>query len=237
MSYIRADSYIGKELNGFKVLDIKRENKRTYLKVICPKCGNIKWMRTDYVKTFMSCGCEKDKNKFVSNDITGKNFGYLKVIRKTSEKNYKGSIIWECQCKCDNTVKVSASDLLQGRIKSCGCLKKETERNNGKNVGAYIKDNYCIENTNVNNLTMRTPKTNTSGVKGVSWDNKRQKWLAQIRFQGKNYYLGRYDDLSKAANSRKEAEDHIFGNFLKWYHEEYKNEAVKNLVSLESRSF
>lgn len=69
---------------------------------------------------------------------------------------------------------------------------------------------------------MRTPKSNTSGVKGVSWDN-RQKWIAQIKFQGKNYYLGRYDDLSKAANSRKEAEDHIFGNFLKWYHEEYKN--------------
>jgi len=66
-------------------------------------------------------------------------------------------------------------------------------------------------------LTARIYSSNTSGYKGVYWDRSRQKWVAQIRFKGKNYKLGRYDNIKDAAKARKIAEDKIFGDFLLWY--------------------
>ena len=64
-------------------------------------------------------------------------------------------------------------------------------------------------------------KTNTSGVKGVYYSKKRDKWIAQIMFQQKCYYLGGYDRIEDAAEARAEAEEKIFGDFLRWYHDEF----------------
>ena len=65
-------------------------------------------------------------------------------------------------------------------------------------------------------------KTNTSGVKGVYYSKKRKKWIAQIMFRQKCYYLGGYDQIKDAAEARAEAEKNIFGDFIKWYEKERK---------------
>ena len=64
-------------------------------------------------------------------------------------------------------------------------------------------------------------KTNTSGVKGVYYSKKRDKWIAQIMFQQKCYYLGGYDRIEDAAEARAEAEEKIFGDFQRWYYDEF----------------
>ena len=46
-----------------------------------------------------------------------------------------------------------------------------------------------------------TPANNKSGFKGVSWDNGRKKWLAQIRVEGKNKTLGHYDNKEDARDA------------------------------------
>ena len=54
-------------------------------------------------------------------------------------------------------------------------------------------------------------------------------------FKKKCYYLGGYDRLEDAAKVRAEAEEKIFGNFLKWYQEKYpdkKKETGQNKVRL-----
>ena len=62
-------------------------------------------------------------------------------------------------------------------------------------------------------------KTNTSGVRGVYYSHKRNKWIAQIMFKQKCYYLGGYDRIEEAAEARHTAEEKLFGDFLKWYEE------------------
>ena len=61
-------------------------------------------------------------------DLTGERFGRLTVIglhQTETRKTY-----WECQCDCGNK-KVVRSDSLQcGAIRSCGCLKKEQDKQN-----------------------------------------------------------------------------------------------------------
>lgn len=48
--------------------------------------------------------------------------------------------------------------------------------------------------------------TNTSGIKGVSWLNSRQRWYPQITVNGKPIYLGIFKDKTEAVIARWEAE-------------------------------
>lgn len=42
-------------------------------------------------------------------------------------------------------------------------------------------------------------RDNKSGIKGVHWDRRVNKWRAQIRHQGKQYHLGLFSALADAA--------------------------------------
>lgn len=59
-------------------------------------------------------------------------------------------------------------------------------------------------------------KNNTSGITGVGYNKRKNKWYAAIRFCGKNYWLGYYNDKNSAAKVRKIAEDKLYGDFLEW---------------------
>lgn len=54
----------------------------------------------------------------------GERFGRLAAIEpagQNSSRNY----VWKCQCDCGKTAVVSASSLVGGRTRSCGCLRDE----------------------------------------------------------------------------------------------------------------
>lgn len=50
------------------------------------------------------------------------------------------------------------------------------------------------------------PKSNTSGVHGVTLHKQTGKWQASIKVHGKFIYLGIFDDLADAAHVRRNAE-------------------------------
>lgn len=57
------------------------------------------------------------------------------------------------------------------------------------------------------NLRNASPRTdNTSGVKGVSWDKRCEKWRAEMFIGGKYVYLGRYTTKIEAVAHRLAAE-------------------------------
>jgi len=60
--------------------------------------------------------------KFI--DLTGKVFGRLTVIRKSSSSIYRKTI-WQCKCECGKYADVVGESLKQGHTKSCGCLARE----------------------------------------------------------------------------------------------------------------
>lgn len=57
---------------------------------------------------------------------------------------------------------------------------------------------------NTRNNARRTD--NTSGVVGVTWNQRRQRWQAQIGRNSRNFVIGTYDTLEEAASHRKFAE-------------------------------
>ena len=56
-----------------------------------------------------------------------------------------------------------------------------------------------------NGKNSKLSSRNNSGVIGVFWDKRRGKWSANIKSEGKSYFLGYHDRLEDAVKSRKEA--------------------------------
>ena len=107
----------------------KINKRRTYL---CQcSCGNLKYVRGYCLKSghTQSCGClQKEKvgnikkNKF--NDLTNKKFHLLTAI-KLDENNTreKKATYWFFKCDCGKIKSIRASNVIDGTVKSCGCVK------------------------------------------------------------------------------------------------------------------
>ena len=63
----------------------------------------------------------------MAKDLTGQRFGKLVALRPTDER-INGRVVWECQCDCGNTHYAPGRDLVNGRVKSCGCFRSESVR-------------------------------------------------------------------------------------------------------------
>lgn len=55
----------------------------------------------------------------------GDRFARLTVIKKSEKKDKSRISIYECKCDCGNIVFARRTNLLDGRIKSCGCFTKD----------------------------------------------------------------------------------------------------------------
>lgn len=54
---------------------------------------------------------------------------------------------------------------------------------------------------------------NTSGVMGVSWEKRKNKWRVQIRVNGKCHHLGHFSEIEEARNAYYSAKKQYFGEF------------------------
>lgn len=75
------------------------------------------------------------------------------------------------------------------------------------------KDNLrpCTQSQNLANARMRSD--NTSGFRGVIWDQQRGRYRAELRTNGKTKHLGRYLKAEDAARVRDAAAMEAFGEF------------------------
>ena len=56
-------------------------------------------------------------------DLTGQRFGRLVVVERA--ENVGKNAAWICKCDCGKQVVSAGFDLVRGKAKSCGCLKRE----------------------------------------------------------------------------------------------------------------
>lgn len=68
-------------------------------------------------------------------------------------------------------------------------------------------------NQHLNQANQSLSRNNKSGVKGVSWDGKRRKWVAQITVNRQNRFLGYFADRDDAASAYAIAAKQSFGEF------------------------
>lgn len=75
------------------------------------------------------------------------------------------------------------------------------------------KCNLRICNKKDNPINCRLYKNNKSGVKGISWNKKLNKWQVSLQYKKQVIYLGIFSNLEEAKKVRSEAEDKYFGEF------------------------
>ncbi len=161
-----------------------------------------------------SCGC---LNHPPLKNYIGKKFGQLTVIAYAGK--HGGIHRWRCQCSCGNETVVGQTLLQSGKTKSCGCLQARSIINNLK----------LCEGTSVTLLEAskrRTMKSNTSGYTGVYLNKKTGRWVAQITFKRKTYYLGSYKNIEDAVAARKRGEA-MHDDFLNWYYSQNQTESSR----------
>lgn len=73
-----------------------------------------------------------DKGQFVKranvHDLKNQHFGRLTVVGFAEIRNRRA--YWLCECECGNRKVIRGDALLSQRTKSCGCIKKEQEKEN-----------------------------------------------------------------------------------------------------------
>lgn len=82
------------------------------------------------------------------------------------------------------------------------------------------KNNLRIANQQTNQINRKENKNNKSGIKGVSLDKRNNKYYARIMINGKNIFLGYFENKEEAKEARDKAEQNYFGEFA------YKGEGV-----------
>ena len=117
----------GKRFGQLTVLEYDTEKKKW--KCQCD-CGNLTYKTTGHLNacTATSCGCRQKQ------DLTGKRFGKLTVLRKSENRRGK-SILWVCQCDCGNLCEKPTGELNGGTATSCGCSWRQPAVHEGDRFG------------------------------------------------------------------------------------------------------
>ena len=127
---VERENLIGNKYGFLTVIDFDsnsdHRHKEAYWVCECD-CGNVVTVRGSSLKSghTKSCGC----NSYVReiDDLSGKRFGRLSVIEFDHMDKFHTSH-WLCKCDCGNVVVVSRGNLIRGRAKSCGCYKRDVQR-------------------------------------------------------------------------------------------------------------
>jgi len=131
--YIR--EICGKEIDGMKfgrllVLETLWDENPPKVKCLCD-CGNIVTLRKSDVQKLhtQSCGCLQSERASLANEVNHSNkiSDYGVKIIKQHKKNHLGQWIWECECGyCGNNFYDLPARILNGHVRSCGCLKRSS---------------------------------------------------------------------------------------------------------------
>ena len=165
-------------------------------------------------------------------------FDDLTLIAKTNKRGHNGDVIYLCRCICGNEVYRSTgtinNSIKRGHHISCGCYVYKL--NKARNIGnLYRSDKKRIDKsrealgqykgTTMQGIYLRKKinKNNNTGVRGVSYVPKLNKYRVRIMLSRKEYALGMFDKLEDAVKVRKRAEQELYDPLIDEWKEINKN--------------
>lgn len=205
----------GKKYNRLIVVSFKEYNKHRQSTWLCVcECGTEKVVLGASLRTgaTQSCGClniEKISERFTTH-------GHTIGKKRSTEHKIWASMIQRC-----TNPNVDKYEDYGGRgITICdrwrefenffADMGKRPSRRHSIdricNNGNYELNN-CKWSTRTEQVrNIRTPKRNTTGYTGVSWNKQRLKWHSRITVDNKEIHLGLFNNIEDATEARKQAE-------------------------------
>lgn len=120
-------------------------------------------------------------------NLTGQKFGRLTVLCKTNEKRY-GKTLWHCQCECGNFKDTISTSLKNGDVRSCGCLQKETRKENALHLDK-VRTKHGMSDSRLyriyHNMVSRCYRKSINGYENYGGRGIRvcDEWLGKDGFQ------------------------------------------------------
>ena len=100
----------------------------------------------DIARKYMRRYGIKTRSLTALQDLSGKKFGRLTIIRRANKPNGKRiRVEWLCRCDCGNSSVVTGGSLKRGNTTSCWCYKQETH--SGPSHYAWKDDGYTKLNS------------------------------------------------------------------------------------------
>lgn len=169
-----------------------------------------------------SCGClHSEIVSGKAKNMVGQRFGRLVVVAPADiDKRANGVCTgWKCVCDCGKEIIATRQNLISGDAKSCGCFHLETSAARIAEDGENATGRF--EGTAISLITPErgANKNSKSGIKGVSWNKSKGKWVATMRFKNRQIYLGAFTNIEDAIKARKAAEEKYFEPTIKAYRE------------------
>lgn len=174
---------VGKTFGELTVIEMLRNynnTKRTYCKCIGID-GNEYIIRQDALRSgatkYIKGACKAGKPY----DITGLKFHQLTAIYPTNKRETNDCIIWHCECDCGKEIDVSASNLIRGHVKSCGCRKRS------------IREKLIVNILDKKGIEYMSEKTfdgcqNPDGTMNLYFDFYLPHYNAIIEYDGESHF-------------------------------------------------
>lgn len=141
-------------------------------------------------------------------------FTWLVHVRKARP----GAVAGTLMCHSRRSIRVCGRNYLEHRL-AWLYMTGEWPSDQIDHINGDPSDNrWCNlrEATNIQNHgNLRAHRDNKSGVKGVSWDDRRRKWAVCLMADGKKVYRARFDSKAKATAAYYLASRKYFGDFAK----------------------
>jgi len=154
LGYQYYTDYEGKKYWVIHPWDLQK-GSHTKINLECLKCGKThriifkNCFRYNNFTGLCSYCNRKIIGESTKKDLIGQKFERLTVIKDTGKRDNSNNVIWLCKCDCGNIHEVAGSYLINGSIRSCGCLQRDRARNSRieyhKSKGHFIKSEHTQE--------------------------------------------------------------------------------------------
>lgn len=218
---------IGQKFGRLTVIKRIEDNSEAHIKWLCEcDCGNFVTTRGTSLRRGVtkSCGClvsdklqelNKLKKKCNTYDLSG-DYGigyasntneefyfdledYEKIKNYYWYRNHDGYM-----CSNEDDKQIITHRLIMN-VKDVDVQVDHFNRNKKDNR----KENLRPVSPQHNNWNKGLQQNNKSGVTGVRWNKKSQKWIAYIMYN----HLGSFNSFEDAVKARKRAEEKYFGEY------------------------
>lgn len=235
LSLKRMEDLSGKKFGRWTVIERDKDRSdKVYWKVKC-ECGKESSVEAHSLKSggSKSCGCyasemvSKTKSKYNKYDLSGE-FGkgwdsngnefWFDLEDFDRIKNY-------CWSKSRDDGDFTANSKYGDTYRTCtlylhrlimnvvneSLLIQVDHINHKRFDNRKCNLRVCSHTENQWNKGLKS--NNTSGVVGVVWNKRKQKWMARIGINKQDIFLGYFTDKNDAIQARKEAEEKYFKQF------------------------
>lgn len=129
----------GQVVNNFTLIEKTEESNwgGTIWNCRCNLCNNTLLLSTQQIKNRHNCGCSENRTLKIS---PGQKFGLLTVLNRAEQQDKFNRALWECRCDCGSIKNVSASNLVNNKTISCGCIHSKGE----EKIAKILRENNIL---------------------------------------------------------------------------------------------